>query len=98
MCGDTRSSGTSARCSTKKEKTCRFWRSKTMRALRMRADGGERGGVTELAGDHPRGAKRDRGDGPDQNRSQQHAGDQQSSSHAAMNRNASASENVLWIS
>ena len=67
-------------------------------ALRVRADLGECGGVAELTVDQPRRSNRDRGDGPDQNRGQQHARDQKSSSHAAMNRNASATKTACRIS
>lgn len=53
-------------------------------ALGMRPDFGERSRVPQLTRHAPRGANRDRGDGPDEHRAQQHAHDQESSSHAAL--------------
>src|SRR6185295_6391628 len=71
------------------------------RALRMRADLGERRRVIELAGKRPRRAQRDDRRRPHERRGHQHDGRQQCASHAACPKgNAGASaygfESVVW--
>src|SRR5258707_8526077 len=63
------------------------------RALGVRADFGERGGVTQLTRHVPGSADSDDCDGPERNRAEQRARDQKSPSHAPLQGNGDARKN-----